>query len=66
MGCFCRSGVGVLLGNGKGDILKENVGWFQQMRNRHTSRQVQLQYGVERSAVWSGLRGSGQVDAMDV
>ena len=60
MGCCCRNGVRVLLGNGKGDILKGSVEWFQQMRNRHMFLQVQLQYGVERSAVWSGLKGSGQ------
>jgi hypothetical protein len=66
MGCFCRNGVRVLLGSDKGDILEGSVGWFQQMRHRHMPLQVQLQYDVERNAVWSGLKGSGQVDAIDV
>ena len=47
-------------------IIWGNVEWFQCWFDMNMFLQIQLQSGVKRNAVWNDLRGSEQVDAMDV
>ena len=69
--CFCRSAfllheAWVLLGNGRGDSRRGNVGWFQCSLDMSMFLQVQFQSGVKRNAVWNGPRVPEQVDAVVV
>ena len=66
MGCFCRSEVLVLLGNGRGNGRRENVEWFRCSLDMNMLLQIQFQSGVQRNAVWNDLGVFEQVDAMDV
>ena len=65
-GCFCRSDMWVLLGNGRGDSRRGNVEWFRCSLHMNMFLEIQFQSGVKRNGVWNDLRGPEQVDAMDV
>ena len=64
-GMFLQEGW-VFLRNGRGDSRRGKVEWFQYSLDMNMFLQIQFKSGVERSAVWNDLRGSEQVDAMDV
>ena len=47
-GCFCRSDMWVLLGNGRGDSRRGNVEWFRCSLDMNMFLQIQFRSGVKK------------------